>query len=142
MGQKKPEAIKRVVLDTNVFVSALLFSGQASRLVKLWEQGTIVPLLSRETLNEIIRVLTYTKFDLKEKEIRSIIDEDILPYVETVKVTRRIEGICPDPGDDIFLSCAVNGKASAIVSGDSHSLNLKEFEGIPIIKITDVKFKQ
>ncbi|MBI4303922.1 MAG: putative toxin-antitoxin system toxin component, PIN family [Chloroflexi bacterium] len=136
MGKKKRE-IRRVVLDTNVFISALLFEGQASAFVGLWKQGRIIPLVSAQTLKEIIRVLAYPKFDLREEEIKSIIDEDILPYVETVRITREVKGISSDAGDDIFLTCAVNGRAEAIISGDTHLLSLKEFEGIPISKITE-----
>jgi len=136
LGEKRRK-IRRVVLDTNVFVSALLFGGQASALVSLWKQGEIIPLVSAETLKELIRVLAYPKFDLTEAEIKSIINEDILPWVETVKITRHIQGVSSDAADDIFLACAVNGKAVAIISGDSHLLSLKEFEGIPISRIAE-----
>ena len=136
MGKKRRK-IRRVVLDTNVFVSALLFGGKASALVSLWKQGKIIPLVSAETLKEIIRVLAYPKFDLSEQEIKSIINEDILPYIETVKITRQIHGGSPDAADNIFLACAVNGKAEAIISGDAHLLSLKEFEGVPISRIAE-----
>ena len=96
-------------------------------------------MVSGEMLNEIIKVLAYTKFGLEEGEIESIINEDILPsYIETVIITRPIKGVCPDPEDDISLSCAVNGKSNVIVSGDAHLLGLKEFEGIPIFTITSL----
>lgn len=137
MGEKRRK-IKRTVLDTNIFISALLFEGAASRLVDLWKQGEIIPLVSREILQEIVKVLAYPKFDLAEEEIKSVINEDILPYVEIIKITRPIKGICPDPGDDIFLACAINGKADAIVSGDRHLLDLKEFESIPILEMKDL----
>ena len=136
MGEKR-QKIRRVVLDTNVFVSALLFEGKTSELVKLWKQGEIIPLVSTDTLNEIIRVLTYPKFGLTKEEIKSILNEEIMPYVETVKITRKIKGVSPDADDDIFLACAVNGKAGAIISGDRHLLSLKEFEGIPISRIAE-----
>lgn len=135
MGEKKRQ-IKRIVLDTNIFISALLFTGKVYGLVNLWKDGKVTPLVSREMLKEIIKVLAYPKFGLEEGEIESIINEDILPYIETVKVNRPIRGICPDTEDDIFLSCAVNGKADVIVSGDAHLLRLKEFEGIPVFTIT------
>jgi uncharacterized protein len=137
LGEKKRK-IRKIVLDTNVFISALLFEGEASKLVNLWKQGQVVPLVSAETLTEIARVLACPKFDLENREIKSLINEDILPYVETVKIIRPIECVCPDPGDDIFLACAVNGKAEAVISGDRHLLSLKEFEGIPILKIADL----
>lgn len=137
MGEKKRK-IRRVVLDTNILVSALLFEGRASGLVSLWKKGQIIPLVSAETLKEIIKVLAYPKFELKEHEIRSIINDEILPYIETVKIKRRVEGICQDAGDDMFLACAVNGNAGAVISGDSHLLDLKEIEGIPILKMTEL----
>ena len=136
MGEKNRK-ISRVVLDTNILISALLFEGKTSGLVSLWKKGIIIPLVSAETLKEIIRVLAYPKFKLSEREIKSIINDDILPYVETVEIFRKIEGISTDAGDDIFLSCAVNGKADAIISGDIHLLKLKEIEGIPRLKLTD-----
>ena len=136
MGEKKRK-IRRVVLDTNVIVSALLFRGPASALVEIWKQGQLIPLVSAATLKETIMVLAYPKFDLSEVEIRAIIDEDILPYVETVTITREVNGVCADPADDIFLACAANGKADAIVSGDAHLLRLHEFRGIPILRITE-----
>ena len=74
----------RVVLDTNALVSALLFSGISSKLVSLWQNGLITPLLSREILDEYLRVLSYPKFALSE--------EEILPFAEVVKPKRRL---CP-----------------------------------------------
>jgi putative PIN family toxin of toxin-antitoxin system len=62
---------KRVVLDTNVLVSALLFSGETARLVKRWQEGFIVPVFSRETFAEFRKVLTYPKFRLTVQEIRN-----------------------------------------------------------------------
>jgi putative PIN family toxin of toxin-antitoxin system len=70
----------RVVLDTNAVVSALLFSGISSKLVSLWQKGSITPLLSRPVLDEYLRVLSYPKFELSEKEIKELIQEEIHPY--------------------------------------------------------------
>ena len=89
-------------------------------------------------MQEIVKVLAYPKFDLAEEEIKSVINDDILPYVEIIKITRQVEGICADPGDDIFLACAINGKADAIISGDSHLLALQEFESIPILEMNSL----
>jgi uncharacterized protein len=80
----------RVVLDTNAVVSALLFSGISSKLVSLWQKGSITPLLSREVLDEYLRVLSYPKFELSEKEIKELIQEEILPYTEVVKPKRAL----------------------------------------------------
>jgi uncharacterized protein len=127
-----------VVLDTNVFISALLFDGKASGLVGLWKRGEIIPLVSGETLREIIKVLAYPRFDLQEAEIKSILNEEILPYIETVNITHPVSAVCRDSADDMFLACAINGKAAAIISGDIYLLSLKEYAGIPILKLIDI----
>jgi uncharacterized protein len=63
----------RVVLDTNAVISALLFSGVSSKLVSFWQEGLITRLLSREILDEYLRVLSYRKFELSEKEVKELI---------------------------------------------------------------------
>ena len=69
----------RVVLDTNVLVSALLFKGKTSDLVPLWQTGAITPLLSRSFLEEHLRVFSYPKFRLTDTEIKALIQEELLP---------------------------------------------------------------
>ncbi len=133
MGKKTKE-LRKLVLDTNILVSALLFKGAASRLIVLWKQQRIIPLITNETLDELVRVLAYPKFSLTEAETKSLLKEEILPFFQPVKIIRHVAGACRDPGDDIFLTCAVNGKADAIISGDAHLLDMKQFEGIPILK--------
>ena len=122
----------RVVLDTNAVISALLFSGVSSKLVSLWQDGLITPLLSREILDEELRVLSYRKFELTEKEIKELIQEEILPYAEVVKPKRRLRVIQRDPADNKFLECAVAGKAGVIVSGDKDLLSLDQYRKIRI----------
>ena len=61
---KREAAPLRVVVDTNVLLSALLFGGQPGRLRDLWVEGRIVPLVSQETFAEFSKVLYYPKFDL------------------------------------------------------------------------------
>ena len=122
----------RVVLDTNTVVSALLFSGISSKLVSLWQKGLITPLLSREILDEYLRVLSYPKFDLSEGEIKELIQEEILPYAEVVKPKRRLRVVQRDPSDNKFLECAVAGKARVIISGDKDLLSLGRYRQIRI----------
>jgi putative PIN family toxin of toxin-antitoxin system len=122
----------RVVLDTNAVISALLFSGVSSKLVSLWQNGLITPLLSREILDEYLRVLSYPKFELSENEIKELIQEEILPYAEVVKPKRRLRVIQRDPADNKFLECAVAGKASVIISGDKDLLSLGRYRQVHI----------
>jgi putative PIN family toxin of toxin-antitoxin system len=122
----------RVVLDTNALVSALLFSGVSSKLVSLWQNGLIAPLLSREILDEYLRVLSYPKFALSEAEIKELIQEEILPFAEVVKPKRRLRVVRRDPSDNKFLECAVAGKADVIISGDKDLLSLGRYRQIRI----------
>ena len=126
---------KRAVLDTNVVISALLFKGEASNLHALWKKKTFAIVASKEIMEEYIRVLAYPKFNLTEREIKDIIQGELLPFIEPVAATGKLKGVCVDPDDDKFLACAESGKADAIVSGDTHLLRLKKFKGCPIVTV-------
>jgi putative PIN family toxin of toxin-antitoxin system len=123
----------RTVLDTNTVVSALLFTGTASRLVPLWQSRRITVLISRQILEEYLRVLAYPKFRLSDQEIRALVEEEFLPFVDTVRVRRRLAVVHRDPDDDKFLECAVTGRASFLVTGDRDLRALESFRGITIL---------
>jgi putative PIN family toxin of toxin-antitoxin system len=122
----------RVVLDTNVVVSALLFTGISSKLVPLWQNDLITLLVSRGILEEYLRVLSYPKFKLSEGDIKGLIQEELLPYVEVVKPGRRLRVVDRDPSDDKFVECAVAGKAGVIISGDKDLLSIGRYQKILI----------
>jgi uncharacterized protein len=122
----------RVVLDTNVLISALLFTGAPSGLVPLWQRGAITVLLSRAILDEYLRVLSYPKFQLTEDEIRALVEEELLPYFEVVRPKKRVRAVRRDPSDDKFLECALAGRADVIVSGDGELLELRSYRRIRI----------
>jgi putative PIN family toxin of toxin-antitoxin system len=123
----------RCVLDTNVFVSALLAAGSKPRaaLDRVRQQGTI--LLSFATLTELYDVLS-------RKQFRRYIDkEDMRRFLAAltqeahwVDVDVQISA-CRDPKDDKFLSLAVSGQATHIVTGDADLLALHPFRGIQIL---------
>lgn len=123
----------RAVLDTNVVISSLLFRGELSRLHALWKKRAFKLVASRDIMEEYVRVLAYPKFDLTQRDIRDLIQEELIPYIEPVVVAVKPERVCEDPDDDKFLACAVSAKADVIVSGDAHLLNLKKFKGCPIV---------
>jgi putative PIN family toxin of toxin-antitoxin system len=122
----------RAVLDTNTLVSALLFSGTAARLVPLWQSGRLQLLLSRPILQEYLRVLAYPKFRLTPEEIRGLLDE-VLPFVESVRVRERLSVVRRDPADDKFLECAVAGRAAYIITGDRDLRTLGSYRRIAIV---------
>lgn len=134
---KKKERINRVVLDTNILVSALLFRGEVSRLAELWKNGAIVPVISKATFKEFKDVLSYPKFSLAESEIKTILEDEILPFFEVVDVQEEISGSCRDADDNKFLACAVSARADYIVSGDKDLCDMRGYKSIKIIKVSD-----
>ena len=135
MGKKRK--VKRVVLDTNVILSALLFKGKLSKIVELWENGSFIPLISKEIFKELQRTLEYPKFHLTKNEIAIIINNYILPYFDVADVSYPVNNICRDEDDDKFLSCAISGGSDLIVSGDMDLLSLKSYKTIKIINPMD-----
>ena len=123
----------RVVLDTNVLVSAILLKGRLSTFQELWKGGTLSPLLSKETFQEFKTVLGYPKFSLSADEIKAIIEDEILPYFEVIVIKEKIEGVCRDPNDDMFLTVAVNAKARYVVTGDKDLLAIRKYKSIAIV---------
>lgn len=128
-----PPAPPDVVLDTNVFISAVLFRGRTSRLVDLWQNGRISVLLSAEILKEYARVLSYPKFKLTGEEIKSILEQELLRFAATIRVGKVPKVISEDPSDDKFLALAKEGKAAYLISGDEHLLRLKAHSGTKIV---------
>jgi putative PIN family toxin of toxin-antitoxin system len=131
MGAKKKTL--RVVLDTNVLVSALVLKGRVSGLVDSWRMGRITPVVSRETFDEFRRVLEYPKFSLSKKEIQGILQQEILPFFEVVEHVDPVAGVCRDPDDDTFLACAVSAKVAFLVSGDKDLCSLGKFGPVRIL---------
>jgi putative PIN family toxin of toxin-antitoxin system len=136
VGPKKGLAKRvRVVLDTNVLVSALLFTGKASKLVPLWRARRIVLLVSKRIIQEYLCVLSYPKFSLTDLEIQTLFHEEILPFIEVVKIAKPFPLTCRDPADDHFLACAATGRADALVSGDADLLSLRKVGRCPILTL-------
>jgi len=128
----------RVVLDTNCLISALLFSnGKLSCLRDAWQSERFTPLVSRDTVEELIQVFAYPKFKLNKIE-QEILLADFLPYAETVQIAEIPSGLptLRDPDDVMFLKLAVTAKAEALISGDKDIHAVKhQLDGIPIFTV-------
>lgn len=127
MAGRKP----RIVVDTNVLVSSL-WGGKPGAIVDLWKEGRVILLVSFPILKEYLAVLA--RFGLSDEQLkeRGLLFLDS-PFSAFVHPSRHFEAIPEDPADECFLDCAVEGKASAIVSGDRHLLRQKVFHRIPIL---------
>ena len=130
----------RVVLDTNCLVSALIFSrGKAGQLRAAWQRGDIIPLVCRETITELIRVLGYPKFKLDHEDIESLL-ADILPWTETVEMNTSRDTIesLRDKDDAVFIRLAQTTGAAFLVSGDKHLLELRDtFPEVHIVPLAE-----
>lgn len=117
----------RWVFDTNVVVSALVFrSGTTARLRWVWASGRAIPLVSRATTDELLRVLRYPKFRLSPRDVEELLG-DYLPWAEAVDVRDgTADLVCADAEDQKFLDLAVAGSADGVVTGDGHLLAVKD----------------
>lgn len=125
----------RFVLDTNVVVLALVFPrGAPASLRRAWQQGTVVPLASAPTVQELMRVLAYPKFRLAADE-RDELLADYLPYAELVDRVAAAPGSlrCRDPDDQKFLDLAVTAACDGLVTGDGALLALGAHAPFPVI---------
>lgn len=131
----RARGIPRWVLDTNVVLSALIRpGGTTGRLRLAWQAGLFVPLLSRDTASELIRVLTYPKFRLSHAEQHDLL-ADYLPWAETVRIADPPARTpdCRDPHDLPFLQLALAAKADALITGDADLLVLARVHKLAII---------
>ena len=125
----------RVVVDTNVFVSALI-SPRGAPAQLLAHEFPFELVTSEEILAELNRVLHYDRiqkrYNLNEEIISGYLTT-IREDSQVVEVTSQITIIEKDPSDNKFLACALEAKADYIVSGDPHLTELETFEGIPVV---------
>jgi len=122
-----------LILDTNVLVSGIFFSGPPYRILQAWRDDTISLVTSPEILDEYARVLG--ELGSKHPEI------SIPPIVDFLTLHTRIfiapplpVSVCADPDDDMFLACAIASNTNLIVSGDKHLLACDGHEGIRVLK--------
>lgn len=125
----------RVVIDTNLVLSALVFSqGRLTPLRQAWQNGRCRPLVSETTVAELMRVFAYPKFKLTSVEQQELL-ADYLPWCTTMCIPDPPPAIpaCRDPFDLPFLQLAVTGKADYLVTGDRDLLCLADQFVNPII---------
>jgi putative PIN family toxin of toxin-antitoxin system len=123
----------KIVLDTNVFISGVFFSGPPYQIMKAWQNQEFQIVISAEILDEYHRVG-------KELSTRfSTVDLDpilklIIAKAELIEAESLDEAVCDDPDDDKFFAGAIAGKAMLIVSGDKHLLKMSGYQGIEVIR--------
>jgi putative PIN family toxin of toxin-antitoxin system len=129
----------RVVLDTNVLISALITKGKPRELLDEAIEGKFQLVISPAITEELIRV-----YNDHQKISKYVNREQLTAFLrvvhdiaETTMITSSIDIIKKDPTDNVILATAVDGKADFIVSGDRHLLSIEEFRGIIICTVDE-----
>ncbi len=120
----------KVVLDTNVYVSAFLFGGPPAHVAMLSEEGAFRICVSTPIVRELKGVLT-AKFGWDRKELANTLDS-LLANAEPVSPRKKMD-VSQDPDDNRILECAIAAGAAAIVTGDHGLLRLRSVEGVRIL---------
>ena len=127
--------IPKVVIDTNIYISAIFWGGKPRKVMDLGRDEKILIFTSSDIEGEIVEKLR-KKFRLAKEETNQIIS-DFSTFTIPVKITNRIQAVLDDPDDDKFIQCAVSCKADFIVSGDKHLLCMKEYHDIKILRASE-----
>ncbi len=130
----------KIVLDTNVWVSALLWGDKPAEIVKAAEEGRVTIFVSEQIIGEITQVLDYPKLKTVHQELglrNSDLIESILKITKFVQVTEKIQVVKEHQADDKFIECASAAKARYLVSGDKHLLKIGSYKGTQIISVSD-----
>lgn len=123
----------KVVMDTNVFVSGVFFSGLPYEILKAWQEGGFELVVSQEILDEYRRVGEILAAERPKVNLNPFLTF----VVEHAKVYQPVEldqPICEDPDDDKFFACALASGSKVIISGDKHLLKASGYQGIEVLK--------
>lgn len=127
----------KVVFDTNVWLSAVFWDGEASKLVKKSINNKTEILISKDILSEVVYILNseqkFQNFLENRKQSIENIVKGIILVSNLIEVRTKLELIKEHPKDNIILELAFDGKADFIVSYDKHILNMLEFREIKIL---------
>jgi len=127
---KGPRAIK-VVIDTNVYISGIIFGGTPGKVLELAKDKKIVVFTSPSILLEVADKLN-KKFHWNEEKVKVTL-KAISKITEVVTPKIKLKVVKEDSSDNKILECAVVANANYVVTGDKHLLKLKRFEDIKII---------
>lgn len=123
----------RIVLNTNVFVSGVFFSGPPYQILKAWRNGKVQLVISQEILEEYQRVGETLAYQFPGVDLGPIL-ELVTVKAELTQAPRLPEPVCDDSDDDKFLACALASNSEVIISGDKHLLKVSGYCGINILR--------
>jgi putative PIN family toxin of toxin-antitoxin system len=126
----------KVVMDTNVFVSGVFFSGPPYEILKAWQEGEFELVVSQEILDEYRRVGEILAEERPKVDLNPFLNF-LLEHAKVYKPAKLKEPVCEDPDDDKFFACAIASGSKIIVSGDKHLLKVSGYEDIEVLKPRD-----
>lgn len=130
------------MIDTNIWVSGLLWRGMPWNLLRLAEEGQVELCMAPSMLVELAEVLNYERLQPRLEQL-GLTSSKLVAYAMSlasmfeVQVSEGSPIVVADPDDDVFLRCALVAGAAYVVSGDRHLLAVGEYAGIPILTIRD-----
>ena len=122
----------RIVFDSNVYISALLFKGIPGKILDMALKNEIILITSDEIVTETVRILR-EKFKWPEHNIDKFVRR-LSDISENIRLAIKLNVIKERESDNRVLECAVSGEAGLIFSGDKHLLKLKRYKNIPIVR--------
>ena len=123
----------RIVLDTNVLISGIFFTGHPHKILLSWNLKRIQIVISPDIYSEYTRVAQHISRKYPGIDISGI-SNLIAVHSEIIQPAPLPEQDCEDPDDDKFIACALSGYVELIVSGDKHLLKLSGYKGIRIMR--------
>lgn len=125
--------MKRIVMDTNVIVSAIGWSGLPARLLEACLKGRLRLFVSPAILQEVSEVLARPKLAVLARHPDLPVVLAWLHHPDRLVFPTAALRAAEDPDDDKVIACAVAAKAEAIITGDDHLLRLGAYQGIAIV---------
>ncbi len=126
----------KIVIDTNIYISALGWNGNEKKLVTQCLDGKYEYYISQQIYNELRKVMDYPKFVFTDSQKEAFISV-LLDTVEFIEVNESIQIVDDDPDDNKFLDCAIAANADFIITGDPHLKDLKCYQKIKILNVHD-----
>lgn len=123
----------KVVMDTNVLVSGIFFSGAPYQVLRAWQSGEFELVVSQEILEEYKRVGETLGEDRPAIDWKPVYDF-VVSHAKVYKPVKLKEPVCEDPDDDKFFACALASGCEIIISGDKHLLKVSGYQGIDVLK--------
>jgi len=123
----------KVVMDTNVFVSGVFFSGPPYQILSAWQLGEFELVVSQEILDEYQRVGEILAEQHPRIDLNPILNF-VIEHAKVYRSPKLKEPVCEDPDDDKFIACALSSGSRVIIIGDKHLLKVSGYQRIEVLK--------